>query len=195
MSTMPLFGVVAMMAAMLARPALSNAPESLFDDEVAAVLAAANTYNPLSLSEDREYMGAVIRIGDRFGFTVTAGARGADSVKLRIPEQHIPNIVALWHTHGKAASSNRYFSATDTSLVNRLGKPFYLADYTGYLKVFQPGDPTLSPFVAGRLGLPVAPGYAIGSFVRDRFNRLIRVNLRGGGENSLALFPGNRQLS
>lgn len=178
MSSLSAFGLLAMMAAMLVRPASSQNHETLYETEIAAVLAAANMYNPLSLREDREYIGAVFRRGEQFGFNVTAGEPGADAVKMRVPQTLMPDIVAFWHTHGGRGQSNRYFSDADTGLAERFDKPFYLADYTGYLKVFNRGDPTLNPYVAMRLGLPMKPGYAIGSFVRDQFNRPLRVQLR-----------------
>ncbi len=177
MSSISAFGLLAMMAAMLVNPASSQNHESLYATEIAAVQAAANLYNPISLQEDREYIGAVFRRGEQFGFNVTAGAPGADAVQMRVPEMLMPDVVAFWHTHGGAAPSNRYFSAADTGLAKRFGRPFYLADDTGYLKVFNSGDPTLNPYVAMRLGLPRQSGYAIGSFVRDEFNRPVRVQL------------------
>jgi len=143
-----------------------------------AVIAAADAYNPISIQEDREYMGTIFRSNNRFGYTVSRGPSRANSISIRVSAENWDDVVALWHTHGNAAPNHRYFSDVDTQTVERFQKPFYLADYTGFLKVFRPGQRTLSPFAARRLGLPAIRGYAVGEFVKDRFDRAIRVNTR-----------------
>ncbi len=60
-------------------------PVSLYQSELAAVKAAADIYNPLSIRENREYMGTLYNVGDQFAYTVTAGVRGASSIALKIP--------------------------------------------------------------------------------------------------------------
>ena len=130
-----------------------------------AALVAAEIYNPVSIREDREFMGSILQLEGRYVFTVTAGARGEDVVSIRIPKRLWPSVVAFWHTHGSAAPHHRYFSDVDTALVNESGLPFYLADHTGDLKIYRPGDATLSPFEAVRLGLPLQYGFALGSLV------------------------------
>ena len=69
-------------------------------------------------------------------------------------------------------------------MANRFGKPLYLADYKGLLKLFNPGDPTISPISAGRLGLPPERGFATGSVVRDANNRMVRINTRADSTTS-----------
>lgn len=130
-----------------------------------AARVAAEIYNPVSIREDREFMGSILQRDGRYVFTVTAGAQGEDTVSIRIPKQLWPSVVAFWHTHGSAAPHHRFFSDVDTTLVNESGLPFYLADHTGELKIFRPGDATLSPFEAMRLGLPLQYGFALGSLV------------------------------
>ena len=148
---------------------------AIFDSELAAVVAAVNAYNPTSIDEDREYLGAILRIGTEYSYTAAPGQRGSDriSVKLKIPSD--AEVVALWHTHGSQAIERVYFSNLDTRLVRRLKKPFYLADFTGRLKIFRPGDRTMSPFRARRLGLPGRSGYAKGSFVIDDLGGAVRI--------------------
>lgn len=150
-----------------------------FPSEIAAVRAAANTYNPLSITEDREYMGAILKRGSDYGYTVTGGGRSSDRIRVKIDGESWRQTIGLWHTHGSYRPSHRYFSRTDTRTATSLNLPFYLADYTGYLKVYMPGDTTLSPFAARRLGLSFEAGFAIGRYVHDQFDRPIRVRTRG----------------
>jgi hypothetical protein len=128
----------------------------------AAAHAAGRLYYQQSASEDREFIGGIIRFGVRYTYTVTAGDRGADQVRttLRLPSGSA--LVAVWHTHGSPHSSRKYFSAVDTKLVTRLGLPFYLMDPSGKLRVFSPGDSTLSRLQTRRLGLGNQAGYARG---------------------------------
>jgi hypothetical protein len=147
-----------------------------FATELDAVVAAASYYNPVSVREDREFMGAVLRDGDRYEFTVSAGEPGQDAITARIPIRPGVDIVAFWHTHGARTPSNEYFSAVDTRLVKRWQKPFYLADYTGVLKVMVPGGRTLSAIRARQLGLPARAGYAVGQVVNDASGNPVRIN-------------------
>ena len=123
-------------------------------------------------------MGAVLRAGGRYSYTVGAGEPGRDkiTVTIRVPDGN--DVVAFWHTHGARAQSNRYFSDVDTRLVRRLKKPFYLADYTGSLKVMVPGGRTLSRLRARRLGLPARTGYAVGQVVNDASGNPVRIPTR-----------------
>lgn len=150
----------------------------LFSSELDAVRAAADKYNPLSIREDREYMGAIYESEGKFGYTVAAAARHKDSWRLSIPNIEWDRVRAFWHTHGDASPQHRYFSDADTDSVKKFGLPFYLADYTGYLKIFRVGGKTLSAISAGRLNLPRQPGFSIGEYVRDALNKPIRVKVR-----------------
>jgi len=150
----------------------------LFASELDAVRAAADRYNPQSIREDREYMGAIFELEGGFGYTVSAASRREDNWRLTIPSMEWNRIRAFWHTHGDASSEHRYFSDADTSSAKKFGRPFYLADYTGYLKVYRAGDKTLNPIAADRLNLPRKPGFAIGTYVRNSLNRVVRVKVR-----------------
>ncbi len=161
--------------------------ETGFQTEIEAVEAATNRFNPRSIREDREYMGTVFKIGDYYGFSVTDGQARSDSIQIKIATEDWEMVTAFWHTHGGRQSQYRYFSDVDTALANKLNKPLYLADYTGYLKVYRPRDNTLSRYVANRLGLPSKAGYAIGSFVRDRFERIIMIETRARRRQQLSL--------
>lgn len=150
-----------------------------FETELEAVQAAASRYNPISIREDREYMGAIYRSGDYFTYTVTAGEVGANRVGLSIPTDQWDSVVALWHTHGDASPLHQYFSHIDTRLVREHGKPLYLADFTGQLKVFSPGDRKLTRRAAERLGLPANWGYARGTVVANVNGIQTEVAVRG----------------
>ncbi len=158
---------------------LAQAEENRFVTEIAAVIAAANLYNPTSIAEDREYMGAVFRDGDQYLYTAGTGRRGTNkiTVKIQIPAGF--ELVALWHTHGAPASQRKYFSQVDTDLAKKLQIPFYLADFTGQLKIFEPGMRNLSALHARRLGLPADGGLAKGRKVQDNSGDAIRIKVKG----------------
>lgn len=149
-----------------------------FRSELEAAVAAARQYNPRSIREDREFLGAILSDGDRYTFTVDAGRPRQDRITVRIEVPAGTEVVAFWHTHGARRHSNRYFSAVDTALVENLQKRFYLADFTGTLKVMAPGAPTLSRVRARRLGLPARSGYARGDVITDRGGQPIRIATR-----------------
>ncbi len=149
-----------------------------FHSELEAVVAAAQHYNARSIREDREFLGAILSDGDSYTFTVGAGRPRQDRITLRIEIPAGTEVVAFWHTHGAQRSSNRYFSAVDTALVERSQKPFYLADFTGMLKVMTPGAKTLSGPRARRLGLPARSGYAKGAVITDTAGQPIRIATR-----------------
>lgn len=156
----------------------SRCASQVFTSELDAVRAAADRYNPISIRENREYVGAIFESAGRFSYTVRAAASGSDSWQLEIPHKDWGRVRAFWHTHGDASPQNRYFSDADTASVFEHGIPFYLADYTGYLKVFRSTDRILSSFAARRLNLPRQRGFAIGEYVRDERRRPIRIRVR-----------------
>ncbi len=134
--------------------------------ELDAVIAASAAVNARSIREDREFLGAVLRRGDDFHYSVVPGHAGADRIRARLTVPDGFELVALWHTHGAAAPERRYFSIVDANLVARTGKPLYLADYTGALRVLTPGAPRLSAIAARQLGLPGRSGFARGEQLR-----------------------------
>lgn len=156
----------------------SPAPRPWFDTELAAVVDAARQFNPRSIREDREFMGAILRQDDCYTFTVGEGRPGKDRVTVRITVPPGAEVVAFWHTHGAAHHSHRYFSDVDTALVEAWQKRFYLADHTGALKVIAPGAKTLSRHRAKRLGLPPNDGYARGEIVAAPDGRPIKIATR-----------------
>lgn len=128
----------------------------------AAVRHAAMQYLECSAQEDREYMGGILHKAGTFYYSVGAGKRGEDTITVRIKIPAGARLVALWHTHGAHHWNRRYFSRIDTDLVERLRLPLYLADPMGDIRVFRPGDPTLSRRQSARRGLGWESGYARG---------------------------------
>ena len=161
-------------------PAVAEpAPHSAkFATELDAVIAATRQYNLQSSREDREFMGAILRHGNNYSFTVGAGEPSRDRITVSITVPAGARIVAFWHTHGARRYSNRYFSNVDTALVETWQKRLYLADHTGLLKVMVPGAPTLSRIRARRLGLPSQAGFARGAIVSDSRGEPVRIATR-----------------
>lgn len=153
-----------------------------YSTEVEAVRAAANRFNPVSMHEDTEYIGAILQKGSEYFYSAQRGHAGEDQVSLRLRYPRTYKLVAFWHTHGAAAHERLYFSELDTKVAEQTGLPFYLADFSGELKVFQPGDEKLSLRKARKLGLPIKNGFAIGKTVSDRFGKLVLIctsNIQG----------------
>lgn len=149
-----------------------------FASELDAVIAASAAVNARSIREDREFLGAVLRRGGDFHYSVVPGHAGADRIRARLAVPAGFELVALWHTHGAAAPERRYFSRVDADLVASTGKPLYLADYTGALRVLKPGAPRLSATAARQLGLPRRPGYAAGEQLRRLDGELVHIPTR-----------------
>ena len=152
-----------------------SASSALFDSELDAVIAATELYNPRSILEDREYMGVILRRGDAYHYTVGPGEAGQDRITVRVLVPKDASIVAFWHTHGAEAHAREYFSEVDTQLVADWKLPFYLADHTGVLKVFEPGNQTLSLKMALAHGLPARRGFARGRIVSTETGKTVKV--------------------
>ncbi len=151
-----------------------------FASELDAVIAASAAVNARSIREDREFLGAVLRRGDDFHYSVVPGHPGVDRIRVRLTVPDGFQLVALWHTHGAAAPERRYFSSVDADLVARLGKPLYLADHTGTLRVLRPGAPRLNAIAARQLGLPGRSGFARGEELRGLDGEQVRIPTRTG---------------
>ncbi len=118
----------------------SELSSSSYDSELAAVVAAVNKFNPRSILEEREYIGGILRHQNQYYYSVSAGKRGEHNVSAKIRFPKSMQLVALWHTHAGFGASRRYFSKVDIKQAKKLNKPFYMANYTGELKVFRPED-------------------------------------------------------
>ncbi len=149
-----------------------------FATELEAVVAATSAVNARSIREDREYLGAVLRRGTGFHYSVAPGQAGADRIQVRLSIPDGFEVVALWHTHGAASPERRYFSPTDRALVESTGLALYLADYRGALQVLRPATPKLTPAEARRLGLGSCRDCAIGQPVHGMAGEVVRIPTR-----------------
>ena len=144
--------------------------QALFASETEAAIHAANLYNPVSVKEDREFMGIIFRqnIDGRtlYGYTVGAGKAGHDQVTVAIRLPAGAEKVAFWHTHGADHWTRQYFSATDTALADEWQLPFYLAAADGHLRVYRPGDKTLGWHRSRQLGLGTQAGASTGTVIK-----------------------------
>ncbi|MEM8499128.1 MAG: DUF4329 domain-containing protein [Pseudomonadota bacterium] len=143
-----------------------------FNSERQAVEAAVKRFNPYSVREDREYLGAVVKLAVRanepaYRYLVARGKPGQDRVSIHLPIPKRAKIVAFWHTHGAHGPNRHLFSSSDTRLVRKTGKPFYMADARGNLRVYRPGQRLLSAGLSQRLGLPPRAGYAEGELLSE----------------------------
>lgn len=141
--------------------------EESYADVLSAVIAASNYFNPLSIQEDREYIGAILKHKRQghFIYTVSSGQSGEDTVSARIKVPAEYEITAFWHTHGNHHWTRKYFSDVDTQLAKQWGLPFYMAEASGKLRVYNPNDPTLSTMRSRKMGLGAQRGYAKGRIV------------------------------
>ena len=151
---------------------------TLFTDVVAAVTAAANRYNPISIREDREFMGTVYRDGNRYGYTVSSGRIGSGSSDVYLRLSEFDDIVAFWHTHGRPHPIHAYFSRQDTEVANKFDVPMYLADHNGTLKVYRPGGQMMPQFKIKNTGAMRGSALAEGELVRNRSDRPVHVRTR-----------------
>lgn len=172
-------GLLGLASALLTFATISSADttrlvKQAYATEVAAVTAAANRFNPDSILKDREYMGVILEKDGLYFYTYTVGHRGYDEITTLLPGAEFGKTVALWQTHGRAAYKNRFFSPSDTDVAKRLELPFYLADHTGELKVYKPGDETLPILTAQREGF-YQRGAAQGNKVKDEHGSAVAI--------------------
>ncbi|MEC8859037.1 MAG: DUF4329 domain-containing protein [Pseudomonadota bacterium] len=141
-----------------------------FTSETQAVIHAANIYNPVSVEEDREFMGIIFSETSNgitlYGYTVGAGHAGHDQVTVTIQVPAGAQKVAFWHTHGAPHWTRNYFSTTDTKLAEQWQIPIYLAAPDGKLRLYEPGDSTLGWRRARQLGLAGEDGASSGKLVK-----------------------------
>ncbi len=119
----------------------AEVPESGYETSELAVVAASNRYNPDSVKKNREHVGGIIRCQERgYFYTHGKGRRGKAPVHFSVLIPKGCTLDSFWHTHGGNYEYRRLFSPSDTHTANTTGKPMYMADYEGSLRVFRPGD-------------------------------------------------------
>jgi len=143
-----------------------------------AVIAASDRFNADSIRFNREHVGGILKCADKgYFYTHGVGGEGIAPVQFSIPQTQKCKLSAVWHTHGGNFEDRAFFSPSDTGTAEATDKPIYMADYTGTLRVFFPGDKKMSRNSRKRrgamLGLP--RGTAQGSIVRDGAGMDIRI--------------------
>ncbi|KEI71445.1 DUF4329 domain-containing protein [Endozoicomonas elysicola] len=148
-----------------------------FDSELATAVAAAERYNPDSIKEDREYIGGVFkhRQTSLYYYSVIPGKPGKNQITATLQFPDSLELIAIWHTHGNGKGTYLFFSQQDVILATRLGIPIYLADSSGFLKKFTPGDLMMSRYQARRQGLGYKKGYAKGIKMKKQSGQFIKI--------------------
>ena len=132
-----------------------------------AAIAASNRYNPDSVRKNREHVGAIVSCGNSTFYTHGKGRSGVTPVRFSIVVPKGCALQALWHTHGGRGRQREFFSASDTETAAKLGVPFYLANYKGELRVFDPAEPEALRSKAVALRKPGTPsGAASGRIIQ-----------------------------
>ncbi|MFK8020993.1 MAG: DUF4329 domain-containing protein [Pseudomonadales bacterium] len=137
----------------------------VFDSEIGSVSAAMSRFNPHSIESNREYIGAIVEIQGKFRYLVARGLPNQDKVSVHLPVPKNAEIVAFWHTHGAAGPHRHLFSAVDTRLVRSSGKPFYMADAKGDVRVYKPDGAMLSVGEKRRMGIKSTARIARGEYI------------------------------
>ncbi len=123
-------------------PKLSNSRQSFIDArfktaEEAAAHAAA-LFNPLSIQDDKEFGGFILKDRDGYYFNYAIGEKGAGRVAFNknrpLGHQH----VGIWHSHGGPGHAREFFSEGDHEVATRLNLPSYMVDDKGNLRKLDP---------------------------------------------------------
>lgn len=118
----------------------STVPDMGFESEIGAVTAASRRFNPDSVATNREHVGGIVHCRDRsYFYTHGVGKVGQAPVRfsILIPDNCV--LTALWHTHGARGKHREFFSVADTMSAEALGKPIFMANHLGELRVYRPG--------------------------------------------------------
>jgi len=109
-----------------------------YDSHLAAVIDLAKQFLTLSILEDREHVGAILRdAGGRYWATHGRGGVSQDTVTFSIPKPSDSEIVAFWHTHGRAGFARSLFSPDDVKIVRSTNLPLYLLAPNGDIKILR----------------------------------------------------------
>lgn len=138
-----------------------------FDTPDEAAAWASSVFNPMSIEDDREVGGVIIRHPKtgKYYINYNVGKKGGGQVKItaRKPKDH--ELVGLWHSHGAKGRERHLFSPGDARSVKQLGVPFYMVDSKGALRILRRRD------AMRRSGLSGAP-------VRDSGGNPIQVRTK-----------------
>lgn len=143
-----------------------------------AVIHAARQYNADSVQHNREHVGGVLRCEDgRYVYTHGVGARNQVPVVFSVVQTKSCRLHALWHTHGSPGRDKSHFSPSDTQAAIQVGKPIYLVDPKGVVRVFSPDDPMTIRVKNSLSNISQGKG-AWGTVVKDNASTSIEVATR-----------------
>lgn len=156
------------------------APEAGYMDVIDAVIEAANRYNPDSIVHNREHVGGILVCTDgRTLFTHGVGDPDKAPVPFSVPRPSHCQLEALWHTHGARGDFKTMFSAADTHSSNSIGRPIYMVDHTGTLRVFEPGAKTSGRQRRNKSSIVrLDEGVPAGKIVRNRSGKRIEIRTK-----------------
>jgi len=109
-----------------------------YDSHLAAAIDLAEQFLTSSILEDREHVGAILRdAAGRYWATHGKGGVSQDTVTFSIPKPSDSEIVAFWHTHGRAGFARTLFSPDDVKIVRSTRLPLYLLAPNGDIKILR----------------------------------------------------------
>lgn len=110
-----------------------------YDSPLEAVSAAGRRYLERSRRSDSEYVGGVLRdTSGTYRYSVGRADAGSDQVRFRVSLFAGSELVAFWHTHGRAGPERELFSREDMQLVATQDLPLYLVTPSGRIRLLRP---------------------------------------------------------
>jgi hypothetical protein len=108
-----------------------------FDTAESAAIAALNVVNPLSVSDDRVYIGEVFQVDGQYGYAWSRLDPRDDGGRVTLAHSSDAETVALFRTSGRdnVRLNNRSMSSLDRQATRRLDVDYYIADSSGELYI------------------------------------------------------------
>jgi hypothetical protein len=109
----------------------------------AAAKWAASVFNPASIEDDREFGGAIYHDPENNDYYVTynpAEQGKGTIIAAREKGKTSHKVAAHWHTHGKPIRGAERMSQQDMQSALANGVPMYMADGSGRISKFTPGE-------------------------------------------------------
>jgi hypothetical protein len=107
-----------------------------YESKIDAIKALGHKFLADSITEDVEYMGAILKTPTGT-YRVSHGKSrpGQNRFHFTVLRPESLTVIAYWHTHGAHGDLRDKFSVTDTQTVIKTGLPFYLITPAGGLKM------------------------------------------------------------